>query len=219
MICPHCSNRNMVLRARSSISVPPYFAHPKNFGYCPSQENREGIYRGYGIQNPDPNNAKKLRDNFRHYWQYYFKKLKQLVPYLRKEEFTRLIDIASEERIWEYRNVEPYHIPYLLVTLADFPIQKPDSYYKPENCRQLYFRYWFNTHLNNYEDIFGNLRELSLCRASYKLEGKERIPMPERLMKTLNISIDNDLLHRDVEDIPLAVKNWVNRYFESLNWN
>lgn len=51
MICPHCSNRNMVLRARSSISVPPYFAHPKNFGYCPSQENREGIYRGYGIQN------------------------------------------------------------------------------------------------------------------------------------------------------------------------
>lgn len=123
MICPHCSNRNMVLRARSSISVPPYFAHPKNFGYCPSQENREGIYRGYGIQNPDPNNAKKLRDNFRHYWQYYFKKLKQLVPYLRKEEFTRLIDIASEERIWEYRNVEPYHIPYLLVTLADFPIQ------------------------------------------------------------------------------------------------
>ncbi|HDL1148418.1 TPA: hypothetical protein PWU53_001443 [Mannheimia haemolytica] len=130
-----------------------------------------------------------------------------------------MIDIASEERIWEYRNVEPYHIPYLLVTLADFPIQKPDSYYKPENCRQLYFRYWFNTHLNNYEDIFGNLRELSLCRASYKLEGKERIPMPERLMKTLNISIDNDLLHRDVEDIPLAVKNWVNRYFESLNWN
>lgn len=43
--------------------------------------------------------------------------------------------------------------------------------------------------------------------------------MPERLMKTLNISIDNDLLHRDVEDIPLAVKNWVNRYFESRNWN
>lgn len=219
MICPHCSNRNMVLRARSSISVPPYFAHPRNFGYCPSQENREGIYRGYGIQNPDPNNAKILRDNFRHYWQYYFKKLKQLVPYLRKEEFTRLIDIASEERIWEYRNVEPYHIPYLLVTLADFPIQKPDAYYKPENCRQLYLRYWFNTHLNNYEEIFGNLRELSLCRASYKLEGKERIPMPKRLMKTLNISIDNDLLHQDVEDIPLAVKNWVNRYFEFRNWN
>lgn len=218
MICPHCSNPNMTLRGRSSVSISPHFVHPQNSGYCPSQENKEGIYRGHLNQEPDLDNAKVLKNHFRHNWQYYFEKVKTLIPYLRKEEFTKLLDIANSERIWEYRNVEPYHIPYLLVTLADFPVQIPDVYHKLEYCRKLHFRYWFNSELNNYEAIVNNLNRLSLCRASYKLKGKERLPTPERLMKIMNIRIDNDLMEQDITHIPKFIEQWVNKYFEIKEW-
>lgn len=218
MICPHCGNRNMTLRARSSIAVPSHFVHPRDFGFCPSQENREGIYRGTRIQHPDLNNARHLKDDFRRHWKTYFKKIKELVPYLRKEEFTKLLDIANEERIWEYQNIEPYHIPYLLVTLADFPIQRADQYHKPEYCRKLYFRYWFNSQHNNYEQIIAHIGRLSLCRASYQLEGKERMPRPERLMKIKDFPIHNDLRQQDINDISESIERWVNRYFELRRW-
>ena len=38
MVCPHCLNDQMKLKARSSINVSPYFVHPKNHEYIYIEE-------------------------------------------------------------------------------------------------------------------------------------------------------------------------------------
>ena len=33
----------------------------------------------------------------------------------------KVIGIATQERIWEYANLEEYQIPYIFATLMDYP--------------------------------------------------------------------------------------------------
>ncbi|MDA3977592.1 hypothetical protein [Gallibacterium sp. AGMB14963] len=218
MICPHCLNNRMKLKARSSINVSPYFVHPKNNEYCPSKILQEGIYLNCKITDPDVENANKLKKHFREHWKYYFQKIRNMVPYLRKEEFTKIIDISLRERIWEYKNVQSYHLPYLFVTLADFSIQHPNSYYKEDFCRSLHFRYWFQSKLDNYKDLINNINVLSLCRASYKLTEKQTQPRQDQLQKIQSFEIINDLMEQDTDKVSIHIEKWIEKYFEIKNW-
>lgn len=172
--CPVCDQRLNTV-AVSSVNSIGHFAHQKNSGFCPTKSKAEAPYSDLTPQNPDPEAAKRIKAAFLANWEKHYSKLNSIVTKLAIQEFKNVINTANKERIWEYAQLEEFHLPYVFATLMDFP---PCRSYKKDGrpARKEWYRCWFDATVRRYDDIW-IYREtpLKFWRAWYEPpEGKKK---------------------------------------------
>lgn len=213
--CPFCKQQ-MAIRASSAPSAIGHFAHMPKSGFCPSKELSGMPYLGKYPKNPDQHHARQIKLEFVNNWQKHFIQLYELVPGLHYEEFKNAIKQASAERIWEYANLEQYHLPYILATIMDYPSTTSYKNKKGASVRKCWFRCWFDSSVQNYNDLWIHRHEpLSLIRAWYRqpVSGKPKL---DDLLDFYPLPVTADFLQTEKTLSPVVVRiltPWIDRYF------
>lgn len=213
--CPWCLNR-MSNRASSTPNSTGHFAHLPKSGYCPTKEISGLPYLGKHPRHPDPESAIKIKKRFVDGWQKHFAKLAELAPGLHTDEFKKVIGIATQERIWEYANLEEYQIPYIFATLMDYPATASFIQNK-KHVRHCWFRFWFDSSVQQYDDLWINRTgPLMLSRAWYG-QPKRGKPKLEDLIDFYPVEVKPDFISQDRKVSPYVVgkiEKWIIKYFQ-----
>ncbi len=213
--CPFCKQQ-MSVRASSAPNAIGHFAHMPNSGFCPTKEASGMPYLGKHPKNPDIHHANQVKQEFALNWQKHFMKLYELVPGLHYEEFKSAVRLANKERIWEYANLEQYHLPYIFATLMDYPSTSSYKNNKGEHARKCWFRCWFDSSVQCYDDLWIQRREpLMLIRAWYRqpLQGKPKL---DDLLDFYPLSVTDEFLQSERQLTPVVIKllaPWIQQYF------
>lgn len=193
--CPFC---RVCLNDRAGTRdvTTAHFYHPGKSGFCPSKAGAGQPYLVLTPAYPDTAHAKFLKIAFRERWEWHFHKLSTMVKFFSVSEFMALIGRANELRIWEYKNLLPTELPYVMVLLADFP---PDTGICKNGVplRKYWFRFWYDARIRSLDDLWIKCEEPTmLFRASYyPPKRKGAIPGLDSLVKFYPIPRDSGFLH------------------------
>ncbi|HHF1801583.1 TPA: hypothetical protein ACPJCV_001478, partial [Haemophilus influenzae] len=102
---------------------------------------------------------------------------------------------------------------YILLTLADCPNQK--GTYK--NKRHCWFRFWFDTSIQRYEDIWNNSSLPVLWTTYYYLSGQQRKPSEINLKNMNYFIMDKTFLEQEILLPQFIIQN-IERWFETHNF-
>lgn len=139
----------------------------------------------------------------------YYQNLERLIPYLSLKEFLALVVEANRLRIWEYRHLAEWEIPYVFVLMVDFPVtnsRMKDG--KPQ--RKYWFRFWYDSSVSSLDDLWiSRASEPVLYRASYPQPKRSGVvPSIESLITFYPIERTSDLLIRPLER---PTPDWIRR--------
>lgn len=210
--CPFCPQLLNDVAGRSEHTIG-HFAHLPGSEPCPSKEPAGVPYIRLTPEAPDTEWADWLRKQFLHNWERYYRKLEELVPFLALKEFFALITEANRLRVWEYRHLEPWEIPYVFVLMFDFPVvssRAKDG--KP--LRKFWFRFWYDATVTSLDDLWiERSTDPVFYRASYP-QPKRRgaVPGPESIVKFYSIPRDRDYL---VADLDHPLPEWITHEVEN----
>jgi hypothetical protein len=211
--CPFCmADLNDVAgKTRDTIG---HFAHFPESNSCPSKEPAGKPYLRLTPTASDPERSKELKNFFLNRWDLYYSKLRELIPYLSKSEFLALIQRANKLRIWEYRHLMLWEIPYVFVLLNDFP---GTCHSKIDNgkCRKYWFRFWYDSSINELSDLWINRHsDPVLFRASFIQPGRRGVtPGIEKMVKFNSIQRDINYLDRP---LPRSLPEWLSKGVENV---
>jgi hypothetical protein len=208
--CPFCPQPLNDVAGKSQHTTG-HFAHLPSSAPCPSKEPAGVPYIRLTPTSPDPQRSQWLKAQFFDNWEKYYRKLEDLVPCLALKEFFALITEANRLRIWEYRLLEPWEIPYVFVLMFDFPVtnsRTKDS--KP--LRKFWFRFWYDAAISSLDDLWIHRNtEPTLFRASYPQPARRgAIPGSESIVRFYPIQRDRGYLTVEPEhELPAWVKQEV----------
>ena len=212
--CPFCSQILNDVAGRSGHTVG-HFAHLRGSGPCPSKAPAGRPYYPLTPVDSDLNRSRLLQGDFFANWERYYRKLENLVPCLSKKGFLALVAEANRLRIWEYRHLEPWEIPYVFVLMVDFPTTNSrlkDG--KPQ--RVFWFRFWYDASVQSIDDLWIRRDdEPTLFRASF-IQPKRRgvTPKYEALVKFYLLDRERDYLTKPTDPLP----NWLCEEVEQALW-
>lgn len=79
--------------------------------------------------------------------------MNKLVLFLSPEEFIGLLEIAMENRIWDYKGFRETDIPYSLLLLADFPPWTSTRRNRTHE-RRLWNRFWYSPNVRTIDMLW-----------------------------------------------------------------
>ena len=212
--CPLCKGR-LSNRAASAPGAIGHFAHMPKSGYCPTKDTSGLPYLNKPPRDPDPEAATIIKNTFLTNWPKHFSQLNWIVKGLHVNEFINAIRCANKERIWEYRQLQEYQLPYIFATLMDYPSAN-SLHINGKPVRKMWFRCWFDTSVKQYEDLW-IYRETPLLfwRAWYNNPSRGK-PKLEDLVDAYQTELSNEFLVREVEInefILTTVGSWLTKNF------
>lgn len=207
-ICEFC-RENIYLAGGSSDRVL-HFRHRPG-GHCPTKIPAGRPYLELTPVDGDPTSGAHLRSDVRRNWKRHFSALSNLVPFLSPEEFTSLLEIASERRVWDYRGLQEENVPYVLVLVADFPpwtsIKRNG---RPE--RKLWFRFMYRSQVQSISDLWIRPSERPVLYRTSFISPKHRNGRPAYEDLQLSKPMDESLPPRDPPDfVAKSVEGWFSR--------
>jgi len=211
-ICPFCRTDLYVVAEGTKRSA--HFKHRMNV-FCPSKDPAGRPYLPLKPTTPDPVAGARLRQAFRAKWRWHFFKISKMIPFLAPEEFTGLIERATENDVWEHVDFPESDIPYVFVILADFPPwTSTRSERKPQ--RALWFRFWFSPDVRTIDDLWiWPETNISLHRASFEPPARSTsVPKYEDLLKETLVEIDHRFLDQPDPRIPGFIETAVESWFD-----
>lgn len=197
--CPFCSQLLNDVAGRTGHTIG-HFAHLPGSAGCPSKEPAGRPYIRLTPLTTDPQWAQWLKSQFLYYWERYYQKLERLIPYLSLQEFLALVAEANRLRIWEYRHLDEWEIPYVFVLMVDFPVANSRMREgKPQ--RKYWFRFWYDSSVSCLDDLWiRRVGEPVLYRASYPQPKRSGVvPGMESLITFYPIERTDDYLMKPVE--------------------
>ncbi len=210
--CRTCHSRLGYVAAKTKRIA--HFRHPKSV-FCPTKFPAGRPYVSLTPSVPDQAAGRLLRQEFRRLWKWHYDAMQRyLVPFLSTNEFLALLGIANEHRSWDYVGLTQDMLPYCLVLMADFP---PWTGYTPKGRegRKLWFRFWFEHHMTDLEDLWIVDGDPVLHRASFHPPASKRgRPAYEDLIADLvRAPLPADFLRIDEPAIPDFVVRQVDDWF------
>lgn len=210
--CPICKQRMSVV-APSTPASTGHFSHLRGSGFCPTKCKTAAPYLGLPPRHPDLEAAQRIKISFAENWQKHYSELNWLVKGLHINEFIEVLNMATKEHIWEYAELEEFHIPYILATLKDYP---PSKSYKKNGIptRLHWFRCWFDSTVTRYDDLWIHRESpLLFWRGWYDLPQGKKKPGIEDLVSCYSMAIKKDFLESD-RRIPDYVIGKVEKYIK-----
>ncbi len=179
--CGFCDQAMHLVAGRTEDTVG-HFAHLPNSGFCPTKAPSALPYGRLKPRNPDPEGAKRIRQEAMDNWRWVYAMVKKNVPAFQPTEFVALIKAADEDGLWGYRNLTLQQVPELLLVSRDFtPATSPTRLY--------WFRFWFSANIQRLEDLWiQSPGSVTLHRASFpRPKARQKIPVPEHMIAQKNI--------------------------------
>lgn len=208
--CQLCKQEVFEKHMSTVSSSQGNFSHYPNRGYCPIKSQSVASYIHCVPAMPNKQRALRLKQQFRKNWRQHYKQISHLAKNLKPIEFIQLLTRANQQRIWEYDQLQEYQLPYVLVTLVEFPNQTGN--YK--NKRHCWFRFWFDSSVQVYDDIWRTNTLPELWRAYYYLTGKQRTPSEDNLKNLSSFHMNKDFLTWD-DKLPQFIIDDVEKWFTS----
>jgi hypothetical protein len=75
----------------------------------------------------DVETTRRHRGQFVDHWQYHYHAMQQLAPSLTIKRFVHLIEYADVLNLWSYWKLQQHDVPYVLLALAEFMIQREQA--------------------------------------------------------------------------------------------
>ncbi|MDR2670067.1 MAG: hypothetical protein LBC14_08980 [Desulfovibrio sp.] len=168
-LCPFlCGDKMTLVRQKGIVH---HFAHFGDY-FCPSKEDKGPQYKNSPPKNPDAKHAAEILEIFKNNLKRYYKKLKELIPFILIQEFEEILNAAKKLHIWHYSQIKEFQLPYIFASLIDFHPQSPKKY-KTKSVRELHFRFIFSHVIRCYDDLIEHEQQtVHFLRASYKQNKK-----------------------------------------------
>jgi len=197
--CPAC-NEDMHTKGEASSEVEGIFSHkPNSTVYCPLKQSAAEPYQLLAPTNPNLVAAQQLQSSFILHWKYHWKLLRSYVPFADISEFIGLIQYANQQKLWQYKNLQEYEIPYIFLVLKDFPPIKS----KGKWLRKDWLRFWFDSRVRSIDDLWikttGDWRIVKAIYATPRSKGA--VPGVSQLKSTEIPSIKKDFLEENEPNI------------------
>ena len=215
-LCPICRQRMMLVAPRTANSSG-HFAHLPKSAFCPTKESAGVRYGDLPPGRPNTQRAIELKRYFINNWKIHFSMLDFFVKGLSKKEFFEVLQLADRARIWEYANLEPFQIPYILATLTDFPPEKSRN--GKDKIRKKYFRCFFDSTVQKFDDLWiSRPKNLQFWRAWYE-SSPGRKPRADDLIDAYPIDLNSNFLEYTPK-VPQfyidEIQEWLNRSYNMV---
>ncbi len=192
--CPACAQPLNVVGDATPNTVG-HFAHRKNSPACHVKEFGQLRYLDLLPTDPDPARGVWLRAEVLQHTDWCLALIQRWVPFLSGEELDESLAHASARKLWEYRHLQPWQVPYCLLMTREWPpwsgLREPDG--TPR--RQLWFRFWFDARVRSIDDLWiRGGHGVSIHRGTYRLPatGPGLLPGPRELLRLRSVLLDVD---------------------------
>lgn len=205
--CPECKQQLNDVAGKSKHSIG-HFAHFKSLVHCTKKTSAKIPFVGLTPRNPDTAHGIYLRTKFYEHREWHYSLMNDLVTYLSYQEFFALIKEANRLRIWEYRHLQEWELPYTLVLVNDFPSH---TSYKKQGVpqRKYWVRFWYETSAANLEDLWiRGSNQSKLNRGAYKQPSNPNItPSFSDMSHILDITKEANFLNKPLPRLPQWLKD------------
>ena len=151
--CPVC-RQPMTAMGDGTANTVGHFAHRKGAGFCPTREAAQAPYLALPPSFPDPDRGRWLREVVRSQADQHLAVLQQWATYLGPEELDEMLAIAARRRLWEYRHLQPWQVPFCLLMTREFPPWTSARSGAGQPIRRLWFRFWFDSGVRGIDDLW-----------------------------------------------------------------
>jgi hypothetical protein len=194
-ICGH----PMSLRVPGSFKRISHFVHLSGAKSCPSSLASAKQYSILVPTRPSAAAGAALRSLFKANWGKHWHEFQAITDHGSVNEFVEMLRRANRYRVWEYRGLEEWHIPYVLVALADFPRKNSVPDVNGQPLRQYYLRFWFAGGHRTLEGRWNLLsRAPDLMRAEFIDRGNGRRPSAAYVVSVDVVPVSAAFLTRSV---------------------
>jgi hypothetical protein len=146
-----------------------HFAHQRGSGFCPSKESGAVPYLPLVPVDPDPERGQWLRGAVLQDWPSHVAALQNWATYLGPQDLDEMLTVARHRRLWEYRHLAPWQVPYCLLMTRDFPPATSARGHDRQPLRALWFRFWFDARVRSIDDLWiQHPSEVQVHRGSYR---------------------------------------------------
>lgn len=151
--CPICGQA-MTPVGDGTPNTVGHFAHRKGTGFCPTKDAGREPYLSLPPTSPDPERGRWLREVVFAHWQQHLSVLQRWATYLGPRELDEMLMIAGQRRLWEYRHLQPWQVPYCLLMTREFPPWTSALDKDDRPIRKLWFRFWFDVRVRGIDDLW-----------------------------------------------------------------
>ncbi|MDI9335006.1 MAG: hypothetical protein QM533_11595 [Cytophagales bacterium] len=198
-LCPVCRGAMTTVSENSPGDRDAVFRHveartnPKT-PWCILRESTRWKYEGLTPTVPDVARGRLIRQSFLTNWQKHWAIIKNRVTLPGIEFFISAIRLADKSRVWEHRDLQECLMPYILMSMLEFPPPVGVA----ANRRTHTERYRFGGAIRTYEDLwFKTTGEFNMIAVEYE----PAIP-PKRVATVVldirKIDINLDFLEHDI---------------------
>jgi hypothetical protein len=137
----------------------------------------------------DPATSSRHRGQFIDHWQWHYHAMQQLAPSLTIKRFANLIEYADVLNLWSYRKLQQTDVPYVLLVLAEFMIQRQQV--GPLN----WVRFCFDGSVRDVGDLWsGQVRRPLFFRMVYREPPLTPFPTARQLLRCETVTRDDTFL-------------------------
>lgn len=179
------------------------FAHAPGSN-CPTTPLAARAFRHLRHQDADPAAAQALRVAFHHTWRWHFDRIRQEIPGFSVNEFQTILQRSLADRIWLYRDLELWELPFIFLQLADF---SPATAY---GHRPLWIRFWVRSE-RNYDLWIWPRQRGRLVKGHFQPRPRGAPPKYSDLLTLEIVTTNSDFMQKDMPDVhPYIVDRMVN---------
>lgn len=194
--CPACLQPLNVV-GDSTPNTVGHFAHRKHSQPCHVKEFGQLRYLDLLPTDPDPARGEWLREQVLKHKDWSLAVLQRWVPYLAWQELHEMLVVARDRRLWEYRHLQPWQVPYCLLMTREFPPRSGARGVDGSPRRQLWFRFWFDAQIRSFDDLWiRSGHGVSIHRGTYRSPAEAgSLPGPREFVRVRSELLEADAQH------------------------
>lgn len=215
MICLACGSMMHTIGENGPLRDATWGHNPSkgNGPWCPLKEKNGAKYEMLAPVDPDREAGKALRHDFFANWQIYWGFICQLAPMADIHTLVGFLKHADVIRLWEQRNLRQWHLPYIFLSMCEFP---PPVSRKAASIRSRWLRFRFDARVRTLEDLWIRTDgDWAFLKTSYRVPSRAASPGPKHLIDVELITPDPGFLTQKFQEpntyqTDVMVKNFPN---------
>ncbi len=199
--CPFCFHTMHTAGENDGWTTDAIFVHDRGTlshpaPWCVSKLPASWKYEGLTPTHPEWERARWLRNCFMSRWDSHWALIRRTVSLPDIFMFIRLIEFFDKNKIWAHRGLEEHMIPYIMLSLTEFPPVK-----NAMNQRNLTIRFRFTGQVRGIDDLWNkSIGVIQIMPAYFKTPEPPKRVATELICVGNPISISKDYLLNQERD-------------------
>lgn len=191
--CLACNTRLHTVAEDTGTAVRTWGHDPNPDTYCPIKADGGGRYEVLQPRDVDPAAGAVLRAAFFNHWQKHWGYVRDIAPFADILTLIGFLQAVDRTRFWEQRHLEEWHLPYIFLSICEFP--PPTG--KAATFRTQWLRFRFDGRYRTLEDLWIRAApRFEFLRLRYRAPARKKEPRPTDFIVAEPIRVNPDWMAR-----------------------